>query len=166
MSSTIAGAEVRPKASRRFRMPNERTAAELHGVGHIAWDNKDRRCSCAVTATCAILDRSAFDNMKDIRMRCARKIDAAGDTYVAIYACVHTGGVFGRSAKFGTIAPACCLGRRTQPMERICDAECRGITSAIAKDGPRGFLNDSSIRLRQSGPEARVRAHSQRCRRL
>lgn len=83
------------------------------------------------------LVKAAFDNLTDLRYALMKKSDASGDTYVALYAGVHTGGSFGSFSdvwndRVGMLVEVA----EPKPMEaNMVTLKAEEITSDIVKDG-------------------------------
>jgi OOP family OmpA-OmpF porin len=102
------------------------------------WDNKESLVRGAGYKDVRYhLIEAAFDNMNDIRYSLMKKSDASGDTYVAIYAGVHTGGSFGSYSevwndRVGVLVEVA----EPKPMEtNMVTLKAEEITSDIMKDG-------------------------------
>lgn len=83
------------------------------------------------------LVKAAFDNLKDLRYALMKKTDANGDTYVALYGGVHTGGSFGSfsevwNERVGMLVEVA----EPKSMEaKMVTLKAEEITSDIVKDG-------------------------------
>jgi len=102
------------------------------------WDNKEALVSGAGYKDIRNhLINAAFDNVKDLRYALMKKSDASGDTYVGLYAGVHTGGSFGSFSevwrdRVGVLVEVA----EPKAMEaRMVTLKAEEISSDIVKDG-------------------------------
>jgi OOP family OmpA-OmpF porin len=102
------------------------------------WDNKESQVRGAGYQDIRYhLIEAAFDNMKDIRYALMKKSEPAGDSYVAIYAGVHTGGSFGDFShvlndRVGVLVE---VGEPKSMEAKMVTLKAEEISSDIVKDG-------------------------------